>query len=122
VIKLGIETNLDEILRDLVEKFNKKVEESKDLKKQLQGFNRRILLKLDSDGLYYAEIKDGKFEEFKKIEKEIDTDIKIETTRDVFLQLISQQLSPLVAYVNGLVKIKAPLKDLLMVKDLLGGV
>ena len=121
MIKLGIETNLDEILKNLVEKFNKKVEESEDLRKRLQGFNRKVLLKLDPDGFYYAEIRDGKFEEFKKIDSETDTDIKIETTRDVFLQLISQQLSPLVAYVNGLVKIKAPLRDLLMVKELFGG-
>jgi len=121
VIKLGVETNLDEILKNLVEKFNKKVEESEDLRKRLQGFNRKVLLKLDPDGFYYAEIRDGKFEEFKKIDSETDTDIKIETTRDVFLQLISQQLSPLVAYVNGLVKIKAPLRDLLMVKELFGG-
>lgn len=118
---MGVETNLDEILKNLVEKFNKKVEESEDLRKRLQGFDRKVLLKLDPDGFYYAEIRDGKFEEFKKIDSETDTDIKIETTRDVFLQLISQQLSPLVAYVNGLVKIKAPLRDLLMVKELFGG-
>jgi len=118
---LGIETNLDEILKNLVEKFNKKVEDSEELRKRLQGFDRKVLLKLDSDGLYYAEIRNGRFEEFRKIENEVDVDIKIETSRDVFLQLISQQLSPLVAYVNGLVKIKAPLKDLLMVKELFKG-
>jgi len=114
---MGVETNIDEILKTFVERFNKKVEEEKRIYERIKDLNRRIKLKIDPEGIFYGELKSGKLSEFQKIEKDIEADIIVETTRNVFLQLISQQLSPFIAYVNGLVKVKAPIKDMLLLKD-----
>jgi len=117
---MGVETSIEEILKNLVEKFNKKVDEDKDLYERIKDLNRRIKLKIQPEGIFYGELKDGKITELKKVSEDVEADISVETSRDVFLQLISQQLSPFIAYMNGLVRIKAPLKDLLLLKNLFG--
>ena len=119
---MGVETDINEILKELVDKFNKKVSEDERVYNAIKDLKRRIKLKIEPEGVFYGELKNGKLTEFIKTEEDVEADIQVETTRDVFLQLISQQMSPLVAYVNGLVKVKAPLRDMLLLKDLLGGV
>lgn len=81
----------------------------------LNGFDRVVLLKIGEDELCFK-VENSYV---KRVESE-KPDITIEMSNETFRALANGELSPLRAYALKKVKVKASLKDIMLLKKLLG--
>ncbi len=116
---MGEETNVEEILKKIVEKFNEKMEKDSELLEKIKDLERTIMIKLGEAGIYVAKLQDGKLSDFEKVQEEVKAEIRLETDPDTFVKIVNGEISPMVAYMDGRVKFKAPLRDMMLLKDLL---
>ncbi|MDY6985591.1 MAG: SCP2 sterol-binding domain-containing protein [Candidatus Thermoplasmatota archaeon] len=96
---------------DIIEKAIEYLKNNADLK----GFDRVVLLKIGEDELCF----NVENSDVKRIESE-EPDIVIEMSSETFRALANGELSPLRAYALKKVKVKASLKDIMLLKKFLG--
>lgn len=100
--------------------FYRKWENDADFRDSLKGKDRDILIDLTDLSAWTLRVRDGKLEEVQERRPE-DPDVRLTTTVDDFLAVFDGDLSPLKAYVQKRVKVKAGIRDILLVKSFMGG-
>ncbi len=105
---------MKEILQELVDKFNAKDDPRKEKIKDLE---RTILVKFTDDGSYYFTLKNSKLSDVE--EGEVKADIIVETTTETFKNIVNKKEDALTAYFSKKIRIKAKLRDKLLLSDLL---
>ncbi len=107
---------MEDPIGHLVEKFNAKLQESQSMQNELQGIKRTLDIVLQEDktrlflskeGLAYTEDNGKK------------PDISIITTRETLSDILERRIDPMKAYLDGDVKVKASILDMLKAKSIL---
>lgn len=106
---------MEEMLKKIVEEFNKKAENKK-LKNKISELDRKIVIEIIDDKTYHMHLCNGKISNFGV--GEIDSDIKIIFDSITLRKLINKEMSPIKAYATKKLKIKASITDLLKIKSL----
>ncbi len=105
---------MKEILQELVDKFNAKDDPRKE---KIKDLRRTIVIRFTDDGTYNFKLEDAKLSDVK--EGEIQADILVETTIQIFKDILDKKEDALTAYLTKKIKIKAKLMDKLLLSDLL---
>jgi len=106
---------MKETLQELVNKFN----ENADVNKKLKDIDRMITIKFSDDGTYHIHLKDGKLSDVE--EGEVESQIAVEMTSEVFNGILNKEIDALTAYLTKKISINASLMDKLLIKDLFKG-
>lgn len=107
---------MEEILRKLVDDFNKKSVEDEKIKDKFSDLERKIVIELTDDKTYHMYLNEGKILDFGV--GDIDTDIRIISDSVTLKKLINKEMGAFKAYATKKLKIKASFSDLLMIKSL----
>ncbi|MCK4614297.1 MAG: SCP2 sterol-binding domain-containing protein [Thermoplasmata archaeon] len=112
-----------ELLEDIMNKFNKKVDENTQLFEKLKDINRTIQVELDENAFYHMRMLNGKIMEIlpEAVKDPELPDLRILTDSDTFKGILNGTIKPLKAYAFHKIRFKGSLKDRLLLKDLLGG-
>ncbi len=110
---------VEEILNKMVEKFNEKIEKDEKLKEKVKDLERTIMMKFEGLGVYIAKLQGGSLSKFEKASEEVKAEIRLETDPETFIKIVNGEISPMVAYMDGKIKFKAPLRDMMLLKDLM---
>ncbi|MCL4325315.1 MAG: SCP2 sterol-binding domain-containing protein [Candidatus Thermoplasmatota archaeon] len=104
----------EELMNNLVQKFNDKVKNSKELREQIDGINKFIMIITDKSS-YIGNLKDSMLSNFTtgKIE---NPDITLTADEETFISLINREIGPMKAIVTKKLKIDANFEDLLLLK------
>ena len=100
--------------------FRKRWDSNPDFRKSLQGKDRDILIDLKHAGAWTLMVRNGDLVEIKE-HRPTDADVRIEAEPQDFLAIFEGTLSPVDAYLRKKIKVKAPLRDILLVKAFMGG-
>lgn len=111
-----------DLLENMVNKFNQKVDESEKLFDKLREISRTIQVELDDNVFYHMRMVNGKIVEIipEAVKDPELPDLRILTDSATFEGIMNKTVKPLKAYALQKIKIKGALKDRLLLKDLLG--
>ena len=114
--------NMMDLLENMVNKFNQKVDESEKLFDKLREISRTIQVELDDNVFYHMRMVNGKIVEIipEAVKDPELPDLRILTDSATFEGIMNKTVKPLKAYALQKIKIKGALKDRLLLKDLLG--
>jgi putative sterol carrier protein len=104
------------LLQDLVNKFNRKVEEDEKLRSELEGMDKRVLIDLDSEK-YSFHLHDTKANDFREGNIE-DPDITLISDPETIKGLIEGKIKPMKAFALRKVRVKGDINDLLRLRKL----
>ena len=112
-----------DLLENMVNKFNQKVDDSEKLFEKLKEVTRTIQIELDENVFYHMRMINGKIVEIipEAIKEPELPDLRIITDSKTFKGIMDKTVKPLRAYALKKIKIKGALRDRLLLKDLLGG-
>jgi len=100
-----------EMLEDLVNKFNAKVESDPALRAELGGLTKTVLIDLNDGTKYHFTLKDAKVAAL--LDGGVDNaDIAIVTDPATLRGLILREIGPFKAYATGKIKLRGSLEDL----------
>ena len=108
---------VDEAMTLIEAAFWRHYEKNERMRAALAGKDRRILLDLEGDARSVV-VRDGKIVEVRRGPVEAP-DVVLRAKPVDFLDIVNKRLHPLKAYMEGRVKVKAPMRDLLLVKAFL---
>lgn len=111
-----------DLLEDMVNAYNQKVDESEKLFEKLKEVTRTIQVELDETVFYHMRMVNGKIVEIlPEALKEPDLpDLRILSDIVTFEGILNKTVKPLKAYALKKIKIKGALRDRLLLKDILG--
>ena len=111
-----------DLLEDMVNKYNQKVDESEKLFEKLKEVTRTIQVELDDTVFYHMRMVGGKIVEIvpEAIKEPEFPDLRILSDVATFEGILNKTVKPLKAYALKKIKIKGALKDRLLLKDILG--
>lgn len=115
-----LETEIMHALERLERGFRRRWENNPDFRKSLKGKDRTILIDLKESGAWTLNVRDGDLDDITE-GKPADPDVRITAEATDFLAIFDGTLSPLEAYVRKKIKVKAGLRDILLVKSFMGG-
>jgi len=101
----------------LVEKFNERAKTDEKLHETLVDWERSIQLDITGDGTYHFFLKDFKIDRVNDGPTP-DPQIHVATDRETFEAVIDGETSPMRAYMNKKFRVKAELRDLLILRKL----
>jgi putative sterol carrier protein len=110
--------DIEAVLKDLIERFNKKALEDDKLRKELKDVTRKIEINISDQGSFNMLLKDVKLIDFSKGEAD-SPDIKVITDSETFDGLLSRKIGPMKALATKRLKIKASLEDMLRFRKLI---
>ena len=112
-----------DLLENMVNKFNQKVDDSERLFERLKEVSRTIQIELDENVFYHMRMINGKIVEIvpEAIKEPELPDLRILTDSRTFEGIMNKTVKPLKAYALKKIKIKGALKDRILLKDLLSG-
>ena len=99
--------------------FRRRYESSETFRNALKGKDRVIHLNVTDGEHWHLVVKDGNLVETARGAPGKADVVITATTRDL-LAVANREVHPVRAYMSGQVKVKAPLKDILVVKGFLG--
>lgn len=108
-------TLVEELLAEAIARFNRKVEEDPELKRELAGMRRSVQLELEGSDWYYFVLEDAKVDGYRKGRIEAP-DIRVISTAEVLRQLWTKELRPMKAIATRKLQIKGSIDDLLRFK------
>jgi len=112
-----MDNELRGLITDAIDKFNSKAKNDKNLKAQLEGMDRRILIEFHDCDACHMHLKDLEIKDF--ADGAIDPfEVKVITDQDTMKALLKKELNAMKAYATGKIKFKASLTDLLTLKKL----
>ncbi len=118
------ETDVEERIQNALERlekgFRRRWENNPDFRDSLKGKDRDILIDLKARGAWNLEVRDGNLVEIAEGRPE-DPDVRVTAEAEDFLAIFDGTLSPLEAYVKKKIKVKAGLRDILLVKSFMSG-
>ncbi len=110
--------NIEEVLGDLIARFNRKASEDEKLRTELEGMTRRIEVEMRDGETYHFLLENSQLVNFSK-GKTNEADVRIISDTKSFEALINREMGPMKALVTGKVKIEASLEDKLRLRKLL---
>ncbi len=105
-----------EKLNELVEKFNKRMEEDEKLRNGIGDLERKIIINFKDNGKYFLKLENGSLNFVDPFDK---GDIEVEMTMETFEKILSKEMDALSAYITKKILVKASLSDKLLLSDLL---
>lgn len=96
--------------------FHRKWDNDPEFRDSLKGKDRVILIDLTDMGAWTLRVEDGKLQEIEEGRPD-DFDVRLKTASEDFLAIFEGDLSPLKAYMTNKVKVKAGLRDIMLVKS-----
>jgi putative sterol carrier protein len=114
---IGDIVTLKQLFEEKVEEFNKKIDESESLKKELAHLNKTFTLDLDTEA-YSLTLENSKIKDFKPEALE-NADVVVTSTPETILALIEGDLRPMRAYITKKIRIKGKIQDLMFLKKFL---
>lgn len=116
--------DLEDRIQDAFERleggFRRRWENNPGFRKSLKGKDRDILIDLKDEGAWNLQVRDGDLVDIVEGNLE-DPDVRVIAEAEDFLAIFDGTLSPLEAYVKKKIKVKAGLRDILLVKSFMGG-
>jgi len=106
---------VEQLLQEAIDRFNKKVEEDHELKKELTGLRKTVQLELGDSDWYYFVLEDAKVDGFTKGRAE-SPDIRVISTAETLRQLWTKELRPMKALATRKLQVKGSIEDLLRFK------
>lgn len=118
------ETDVEERIQNALERlergFRRRWENNPDFRDSLKGKDRDILIDLKSRGAWNLEVRDGNLVDITDGRPD-DPDVRVTAEAEDFLAIFDGTLSPLEAYIKKKIKVKAGLRDILLVKSFMSG-
>jgi putative sterol carrier protein len=109
--------SLEEQIRGMVDKFNKKSEGDEKLRKELAHLSKTFTIDLGTES-YGMKLHDSRISDF-RAEAIPDSDITVISTPESLQAMIDGELRPMKAYITKKIKIKGNLQDLMFLKKFL---
>ena len=109
---------MEEILRELIDKFNKKALEDEKMRKELEGIKRTIQVEFKDGESYNFMIDNARILNFSK-GAVANPDLKIISDTKTFDALMKREMGPMKALATGKLKIEGSLEDKLRLRKLL---
>jgi putative sterol carrier protein len=107
---------VEPLLKDLVDKFNVKVEQDEKLRTELDGMDKTVLIDLESE-TYNFHLHDQKITDFQS--GTIDApDITLQSDPETIQGLIEGKIKPMKAFALRKVRVKGELDDILKLRKL----
>lgn len=117
VLKMAEDKEPKEMLEELADRFQEKVEEDDKLEDKLEGFERTINVKFKDDGNFHFELNETDMGEIKEGSFD-DADIVVTTDSETLGAIQSGEMKGMEAYAKKKIKVDAPFLDLLKIKEL----
>lgn len=110
--------DLEQLLKDMIVKFNAKVKGDEKLQSELEGITRKVQIEI-TDGKSYNFLLENK--EMKNFSEGIieDANIRIITDNATMVGIINKEVSPIKAYATKKLRLKASISDLLRLQKFL---
>ncbi|MFO7792576.1 MAG: SCP2 sterol-binding domain-containing protein [Candidatus Saliniplasma sp.] len=106
-----------ELLKKMVEKFEKTVEEKDGIEDKLEGFDRNISITFKDDGNFHFSIDETDISDIKEGSDD-DADITIKTDTETLNALLNKDMKPMEAYARKKIKVDASFMDMLKIKNI----
>lgn len=116
----AVEERIQNALERLERGFRRRWENNPGFRESLKGKDRDIVIDLKAHGAWNLEVRDGDLVEINEGRPE-DPDVRVTAEAEDFLAIFDGTLSPLEAYIKKKVKVKAGLRDILLVKSFMSG-
>lgn len=107
---------VEELLKQAVDKFNKKASCDEKMKEQLKDIDRKVLIEITNGPSYHFDLKECYITGFGQGMIE-NPDVRVITDVETLTGLLKKEIRPMKAYATGKLKIKASLTDLLTLKN-----
>lgn len=108
---------MEEQLRELIERFNEKVESDERMQKELEGVDKSAVLVVTDDKTYKFFLRDKRIQDFGEGDLE-DVDIRIVSDTETLKGLIAGEIGPMKAMATKKLQIKASLEDMFRLRKL----
>jgi putative sterol carrier protein len=106
---------VEQILRETIAKFNRKVDEDPKLAEELRGIRKTVQVEVTDGEWYHFVLENSKVSELVKGAGQ-NPDVRIIASADTLKKLYSGELRPMKAYVTKQVQIKGSIEDLLRLR------
>lgn len=106
---------VEQLLQEAIQRFNKKVDEDPELKKELTGIRKTVQLELEGSESYYFVLENAKVDGFTKGHVDVP-DIRVISTAETLRQLWTKQLRPMKAIATRKLQVKGSIDDLLRLR------
>jgi len=107
---------MQDVLEGMISKFNEKIQTDEKLQKDLQGYERTILIDITDGSSYFTTLKDNHVDPFKEGTLD-DADIIITSDEATMRGLINKEIDPIKAFlITKQLKVKASLEDKLRLR------
>jgi len=108
------------VLQRLKAGFERRWNTSSEFRSKMQGKDRDIVIDLGQDGVFHLVVRNGFLEQILPGRPE-KVDASVTLAAADLVAIFNNTLHPIKAYTTGRVKVKAPLRDILLVRAFLGG-
>jgi putative sterol carrier protein len=109
---------IEDALRQLVERFNRKADRTPSIQEELAGISRSITLKLAHGASYTIDLRDGHLRDLRPGVNG-SADVTISTDAATFEGLMTKEIGPMKALVTRKLSIEGSLEDKLLFRKLL---
>ncbi|HEV2520065.1 MAG TPA: SCP2 sterol-binding domain-containing protein [Thermoplasmata archaeon] len=109
---------IEDALRSLVERFNRKVDRTPAMKEELAGISRSIALRLSNGASYTIDLRDSHLTGLRSGANG-SADVTISTDALTFEGLLAKEIGPMKALVTRKLTIEGSLEDKLLFRKLL---
>ena len=108
---------LEELLRDTVEKFNRKAAEDQNLSKELAGIRKLIQVETTDGDTYHFTLENSRIGAVEKGSAE-NPDIRVIADTETYTRLATGELRAMKAYATRKLQVKGSIEDLLRLRKL----
>ena len=106
-----------QILDQMVERVNRKLESDEKYRSKLDGVSRTFLITFDGSDSYNFKLENSSVSPVSP--GEIDADITVNVSSEVFQKILTKEIDAFSAYFEKKIQIKAKLMDKLLLTELL---
>lgn len=107
---------IEPMIRNLVNRFNEKVDKDEKLRKELEGMDKRVMIDLESEK-YYFHLYDQKIQDFQPGSIS-NPDITLLSDPETLEGIIEGKIKPMKAFALRKVRVKGDLDDILRLRKL----
>jgi putative sterol carrier protein len=108
---------MEEMLLNVIDKFNDRAARDEKLQKELDGVSRKIQMKFTDEKSYHFLLEDTKISDFGQ--GNIDSpDITITSDTETIQMLFNKEMGPMKALATKRLKLKGSLQDMLKIRKL----
>jgi len=108
---------VEQILRDVIDRFNRKVVEDPKLAGELAGLRRTIQVEVTDGGTYHFVLEDSRVGPLQK-GGVTSPDIRVSANGETFVKLYKGELRAMKAFATKQIRINASLEDMLRFRKL----